>query len=210
MDRADICIRRILRHEGGFVDHPNDPGGATNLGVTIGTLKRLGIDVDGDGDSDIADLRKLRIEDAVLVYRRFYWDKVEGDLLPIGLDYAVVDYAVNSGVSRAAKALQGVVGASRDGVIGPKTIAAARAAGVFATIETLCDQRMGFLRSLRTWGTFGRGWTRRVNEVRNTALNDANGRPPVAPDVEPPETPQRASGWLVRLVQAVIGMLRGK
>jgi len=68
MSRASVYIPRILKHEGGFVDHPKDPGGATNRGVTIGTLKRLGIDVNGDGDSDIADLRNLRESDAVRVF----------------------------------------------------------------------------------------------------------------------------------------------
>jgi hypothetical protein len=87
----------VLRHEGGFVNHPKDPGGATNLGVTIGTARRLGIDVDGDGDTDIIDIKLLKPKDAAKVYRAEYWNKVKGDQLPSGVDYAVFDFAVNSG-----------------------------------------------------------------------------------------------------------------
>ena len=95
------ALEAILKHEGGFVDHPRDPGGATNKGITIGTLKRLGIDVDGDGDSDLADLKSLRHEHVARVYKLFYWDAVKADLLPSGLDYTVADFAVTSGPSRA-------------------------------------------------------------------------------------------------------------
>ncbi|MGR3495235.1 glycoside hydrolase family 108 protein [Citreimonas sp.] len=208
MDRADICIRRILKHEGGYVNHKDDPGGATNLGVTIGTLKRIGIDVDGDGDSDIADLRALRVSDAVKVYRRFYWDKVEADLLPVGVDYAVADYAVNSGVSRASKALQGIVGVKQDGVIGPKTLAAVNGRDPAALVNALCDQRMRFLRALSHWGTFGKGWTRRVDGVRADALADAQGRQeaPAAPSrPDPAEQPQGFWAALTALLARIFG-----
>ena len=160
----------VLRHEGGFVNHKDDPGGATNKGVTIGTLKRLGIDVDGDGDSDIVDLRNLRQSDVERVYKLFYWDAVKADQLPSGVDYAVFDFGVNSGPARAAKHLQKVVGAAQDGDIGPKTLALVARADPQDVVTALQDSRLRFLRGLKTWGTFGKGWGRRVAEVRAVGL----------------------------------------
>jgi len=149
----------ILKHEGGFVNHPKDPGGATNKGVTIGTLKRLGIDVDGDGDSDIVDLRNLRQSDVERVYKLFYWDAVKADQLPSGVDYAVADFAVNSGPSRAAQHLQRIVGVTADGDIGPKTLAAVAKRDPGDLVNALCDSRLRFMRGLKTWPTFGKGWS---------------------------------------------------
>lgn len=170
----------ILKHEGGFVNHPKDPGGATNKGVTIGTLKRLGIDVDGDGDSDIVDLRNLRQQDVERVYKIFYWDALKADHLPSGVDYAVSDFGVNSGNSRAAKHLQKVVRVPQDGDIGPKTLAAVAKMDPQDIVNGLCDSRMRFLRGLsKLWPTFGKGWTRRVAEVRAVALAWAENGPHV-------------------------------
>lgn len=167
MTRAEECIPRILKHEGGYVDHPRDPGGATNKGITLATFRRY---IKPGGSK--ADLRALTTEQAVIVYKRQYWDRVIGDLLPVGVDYAVADFAVNSGPFRAARYLQAVVGATQDGRIGPKTLAAVRGLDPAAVVSELCDRRMAFLRGLRTWGTFGRGWTRRVDDVRAMALAD--------------------------------------
>jgi lysozyme family protein len=164
------ALSLTLAHEGGWSDHPKDPGGATNMGVTIGTLKRLRIDVDGDGDSDIADLRKLRRADVAKVYRVFYWDAVRADLLPAGVDLAVFDFAVNSGPAQASKVLQRIVGADPDGDIGPKTLAALAKADAQMVVAALSDRRLRFLRSLKTWATFGKGWARRVEEIREAAL----------------------------------------
>lgn len=166
----DRALPEILRHEGGFVNHPKDPGGATNKGITIGTLRRLGIDVDGDGDSDIADLKGLRHEHVARVYKLFYWDAVKADLLPSGVDYTVADFAVNSGPGRAAKHLQRALGVAQDGSIGPKTLAAAAEADPVAVISAIHGSRMRFLQGLPIWPTFKGGWTRRVDEVRAKSL----------------------------------------
>ena len=193
MSRASLYIPRILKHEGGFVNHPRDPGGATNRGVTIGTLKRLGIDVDGDGDSDLTDLRNLRESDAVRVFKLFYADKVQADLLPPGLDYAMTDFAVNSGPSRAVKHLQRILGVEQDGDLGPKTLARVAECSPAALITSLSESRMRFLRGLDTWGDFGRGWTARVDDVRREALADAalldHIRPNAAPQAKPNHIP---------------------
>jgi len=189
MNRTEIYMPRILAHEGGFIDHPRDPGGATNRGVTIGTLRKLGIDKDGDGDSDLVDLRQITAKDAAAVFKRFYADPVQADLLPAGLDYAMTDFAVNSGPSRAAAHLQRILGVNADGNIGPKTLAAVASKNTVDLINLLCDSRLKFMRNLGTWPDFGKGWTARVNAVRAGAIRDATGVIPVFDHVQkPPKT----------------------
>lgn len=205
MSRASKCIPRILKHEGGFVNHPDDPGGATNLGVTLASFRRY---VKPRGT--VEDLKRLTVEQATVVYKRQYWDKVLADELPTGVDYAVADFAVNSGPSRAARYLQAVVGATQDGRVGPQTLAAVRSHGSRAVVNQLCDKRMSFLRGLRHWSTFGRGWTRRVGDVRADALRDidsAQEKPREAP--KPPSAPDRTqnSGWLSALFSALFSAL---
>lgn len=171
MTRAEICIPRILKHEGGFVDHPSDPGGATNKGITIATFRRY---IKPNGTA--ADLKRLTTDQAVVVYKRQYWDAVSADLLPHGVDYCVADFAVNSGPSRGAKELQRIVGASVDGKIGPQTIAAVRKMAPKDIIRQLCARRLAFMRSLKggkLWVSFGRGWQRRVDDVLKHSLFDA-------------------------------------
>ena len=204
MNRAEIYIPRILKHEGGFVNHPRDPGGATNRGVTIGTLKRLGIDVDGDGDSDITDLRHLRESDAVRVFKLFYADKVQADLLPAGLDYAMTDFAVNSGPGRAAQHLQRILGVEADGDIGPKTLAKIADCDPKALITSLCDSRLQFMRGLDTWRDFGRGWQSRVDAVRREALADASAPPSLQ------KTQITSPGFWASLIIALVGIWKGR
>ena len=164
------ALRLVLKHEGGYVNHPADPGGATNLGITIGTAKRYGVDMDGDGDTDIVDMKKLTVPAASKIYKGEYWDRVAGDLLPSGLDYAVFDFGVNSGTSRAAKYLQAVLGVTQDGQIGAKTLAALEGKNPYTIIGQLCDNRLAFLKNLGTWKTFGKGWGNRVAGVKSAAL----------------------------------------
>jgi lysozyme family protein len=212
---ADRALRLILKHEGGYVDHPRDPGGATNRGVTIGTLKRLGIDKDGDGDSDVVDLKLLTEAEAVRVFKAFYWDAVQADLLPSGLDYAVADFAVNSGPVRAAQYLQRILGVEDDGHIGPKTLAAVAKANPAAVITALTERRLTFLRGLSTWNTFKGGWQRRVGEVRDEAMRMAAQPPqkpasaPVAPAV-PADTPQPFKGFLGALLRLLWSLIPWK
>lgn len=159
------ALKLVLRHEGGFVNHPDDPGGATNKGVTIGTFRRY---VNPKGT--VEDVKRITDEQVATVYRRHYWDAVLGAELPDGVDYAVFDFAVNSGVSRAARYLQAVVGTTQDGVIGPATIRAVRGVASAKIVQELCDRRLAFLKGLKTWPTFGKGWSNRVAEVRAEAL----------------------------------------
>ncbi len=170
----DIAQPMVLVHEGGYVNHPDDPGGATNKGITQRTYdgyrKRRGMasrSVRNITDSEVSE-----------IYRIQYWNKVSADDLPAGVDYAVYDFAVNSGPARAAKFLQDVVGVSADGIIGEQTLAAVSGADPAAVIDQLCSNRLAWLKRLKHFKTFGRGWTRRVNEVRDAALSmHARGTP---------------------------------
>jgi lysozyme family protein len=171
------CLEEILKHEGGWADHPSDPGGATMKGVTIGTFAQFkGRKVTKD------ELRAISYADLRAIYRRKYWDVVKGDDLPAGLDLVAFDAAVNSGPSRGARWLQQALGVKVDGQIGPETIAKARRADPAPAIEAALDFRLAFVRSLRTWPTFGKGWSRRIADVRATALAMATEEPTFTAD----------------------------
>jgi len=158
------CLALVLKSEGGFALLPHDPGGATNFGVTKATYEQfIGHSVSVD------DMRALTVDQITPLYRRMFWDTVHGDDLPAGVDYAVFDYAVNSGTGRAAKALQQAVGAVVDGVLGAGTMAAVNAADAGDTVDKICDGRLAFLQALPTWQYFGKGWGARVVSVKQHA-----------------------------------------
>jgi lysozyme family protein len=159
------ALKRLLEHEGGYSNHPDDPGGPTNFGITIFDCRKY---LKRDATAD--DVRVMTLSQAQAIYRAKYWDALRCDDLPAGLDYAVFDYGVNSGIARSARVLQRVLGVADDGVIGPLTIAAAMRCDVRSTVVKICDERLAFLRSLRTWRVFGKGWGRRVAEVKAAAL----------------------------------------
>lgn len=158
------ALQHVLKHEGGFVNHPEDPGGMTNLGCTKAVWEEwCGHPVDEK------TMRALTPADVAPLYKRKYWDKVKGDELPSGVDYAVFDAAINSGPGRAVKWLQACVGAEPDGAIGPKTLAAVRAADAKELIDDYSKRRLSFLMDLKHWPTFGKGWSRRVADVAESA-----------------------------------------
>jgi lysozyme family protein len=164
-DNFEQCLALVLRHEGGYVNNPKDPGGRTNLGVTQKVWEEwVGHPVDE------AAMRALTPQDVAPLYKKNYWDKIKGDDLPAGVDYACFDLAVNSGVGRAAKILQQAVGANPDGAIGPASLDAVEKANPRDVATEVCDLRLKFLQSLPTFATFGRGWSRRVSEVEETAF----------------------------------------
>lgn len=159
----DHCLRLVLAHEGGWADHPKDPGGATMKGVTLATYRKY------KPGATKAQLRAISDADLAMIYRGGYWNKVKGDDLPAGLDLVAFDAAVNSGPGRGARWLQEALGVNPDGVIGPKTIAAAKDAHKEAVIDRACSIRLNWLRTLPHWPTFGNGWSRRVEGVRADA-----------------------------------------
>ena len=165
----------VLEHEGGFVHDIYDKGGATNKGVTQAVYDAYR-KLRGRGQLSVKHITEDEVR---AIYKFQYWDKVQGDLLPTGLDYAVFDFAVNSGAGRAAKYLQAVLGVAQDGQIGAMTIAAVKSP--VGAINALCDRRMAFLRRIPTFWRFGKGWTKRVegdnpkkvDGVREVALDMA-------------------------------------
>lgn len=158
------ALDKLLVHEGGFVNHPSDPGGMTNLGVTRAVWESwVGRPVTEQ------EMRSLKPADVAPLYRTRYWDAVRADELPSGVDYAVFDAAVNSGVRRASRWLQQAVRVADDGVIGSQTLRAVQALPANQVIARFADTRRAFLESLGNWSVFGKGWGRRVSEVTAVA-----------------------------------------
>lgn len=196
----DACLDHVLLFEGGYVNHPSDPGGETNMGISKRSYPR-------------ENIKGMTRDRAAQIYRNDFWAPVRGDDLPSGLDLVAFDPAVNSGVSRGAKWLQSALGVTADGKIGPATVAAARAADVQATIDGACDLRLSWLRTLPTWKTFGKGWSRRVESIRDTAKAMAeahSARPAPKPPARPipkPAIPKQNPlaaffAWLARIFGA--------
>jgi lysozyme family protein len=165
-DNFPQCFALVLKNEGGYVDNPADPGGATNLGCTKATWEAwVGHPVTKD------DIKALTPNDVMPLYKAKYWDTIKGDDLPEGVDYAVFDYAINSGPSRAAKALQSVLSVTVDGQIGAATLRALETSNPREVATAVCEARLAFLQSLSTYATFGKGWSRRVSEVETVSFN---------------------------------------
>lgn len=163
---------KVLRHEGGFVNHPRDPGGATNLGISLRYARGRGslFDLDGDGDVDVDDIRLITVATAAPAYHQDFWLTVRADEIPAGLSHAVFDAAVNSGPARAIRWLQAAVHVTQDGLFGPKTLAAVRGVNDAASVAAaVCEVRLAYLRTLNTWNTFGGGWQSRVSRVVDEA-----------------------------------------
>ena len=164
-ENYDKCLELILHHEGGYVNHPKDPGGETNLGVTKRVYEEWG------GTKDMVD---LLVEDVAPIYEKNYWGRTKCDDLPSGLDLCVFDFAVNAGPGRAAKYLQQIIGTTVDGGIGPNTLKAVynyvEEVGVQGIIEEYQSGRQSYYEQLSTFETFGRGWTRRVSETTEEAI----------------------------------------
>jgi|TARA_R110002051_G_scaffold47840_2_gene94375 lysozyme family protein len=160
------CMARLLEHEGGYVWHAQDPGGETNFGVTRATYEQyVGRQV-MDGE-----MEGLTHDDVYPIYKENYWDAVRGDDLPSGVDWSTFDWAVNSGKSRASKALQRIVGVEADGGIGPMTLQAVAEVEPEEIIKQMHYVRDNFYRSLDTFEVFGNGWVRRNDETKEQALN---------------------------------------
>lgn len=154
----------VLKSEGGFSNHPHDPGKITNLGVTQNTWEAyVGHQVDE------AEMRGLTPEIVAPFYKTKYWNPCKCDQLPLGIDYAVFDFAVNAGVSRASKTMQSALGTAADGIVGPATIGVAVNADPDHFLEKFSAAKEQFYRNLPTFEHFGKGWLRRVAEVKQAA-----------------------------------------
>jgi len=168
-DAFDTCLAFTLRAEGGYVDDPVDPGGATNMGITLATFRQW---------SDDAELGPPQIQDmtertARAIYRSLYWNPLRADALPAGVDLSVFDMGVNAGIWRSARLLQraiGFTGEEVDGCIGPETLGAAAKCDPRSLVNDLADHQTAYYRSLPDFPTFGAGWLNRTDARRSAAL----------------------------------------
>jgi lysozyme family protein len=183
----DEALRRLLAHEGGYSNHPSDPGGPTKWGITIADYRKY-----VNPHATEADIRTMPLASAQRIYRERYWNAMRCDELPAGVDYCLFDYAVNSGTGRAPKVLQRCLGGAVSGRFDDTTMRAARKAEPRKLINAVCDERLRFLQSLRIWPVFGAGWGRRVREVRAVALALADKTTPLR--LSSPATPVPGKG----------------
>jgi len=193
LDKFDACHAITAKWEGGWSDHPADPGGKTMYGITQATLSAYL----GRPATD-TEIRTLTRQQAVAIYRDRYWKPVAGDELPAGVDLCVYDFGVNSGPSRAVKSLQAALGLKADGWVGKLTLEALRSRSVRVLIDDLCDRRLAFLKNIKDkdgkllWDSFGKGWSNRVADIRKRAMAMAAGatQPEMGPVVPEGGTPK--------------------
>lgn len=143
------AVAYVLRAEGGYVNMPSDPGGETNFGIS----KRAYPDI---------DIKALTAQKAAQIYSDDFWEPIHGDQLPDAISFALLDFAVNSGVPAAIRSLQKVLSVNADGIMGPATVGSAIRADPRSVVERLSAERVLYLTLLPTWSTFGKGWIRRV------------------------------------------------
>lgn len=167
------ALAYTLSEEGGFVDNPKDPGGATNKGITIGTYRTYhpGASVDG--------LRIISDDDVAAIYHAGYWNAVRAEELPAGVDLMVFDFGVTAGPGRSIGLLQSALGVSQDRILGPVTMKAVQAANPAQVVRDLGARQLAYYKSLPTWPTFGEDWEQRTD--RRTAIAEAVAGPPPAP-----------------------------
>ena len=163
-ENFEKSLELVLAHEGGYVNHPSDPGGKTNLGVT----QRVWEDYVGH-KVDEQTMRNLTKELVAPLYKSRYWDAVHGDQLPSGADYLAFDFAVNAGAFRSIKTIQRALNITADGVIGPVTVKAIQDTNAEDFINSFSAAKESFYRGLSNFPTFGRGWFNRVAKSKRIA-----------------------------------------
>ena len=159
------CLALVLKSEGGFVNHPSDPGGMTNLGVT----KRVWQEYTGH-EADEKEMRSLTPEKVAPLYEQKYWRPCYGEVLPRGLDFVVFSMGVNAGPGRSVKLLQQSLGCVPDGIIGPRTRELISTSNTATLIAKFSETRREYYRALKTFPTFGKGWLARVDREESEAL----------------------------------------
>lgn len=160
-------LKCVLRSEGGYVNNPKDSGHATNDGVTQAVYNAYRV----HSGLPVQSVRSISMAEVEAIYRLQFWNAVQGDTLPVGIDYLVFDDAVNSGPVEAVRELQACLGITVDGHLGLRTLQAVQGVNDRrALVLKLCARRLTFLRRLHAWITFGRGWTNRVHQVQDSAL----------------------------------------
>lgn len=147
------AFERLIGHEGGYVNHPEDPGGETNWGITKRTALEHGY---------TGAMRDMTRDQAKAIYKRSYWDRAKADQYDFAIGFQLFDAAVNHGIGTGIRFLQRAVGVADDGIVGPRTLAAVQAMSVTDVLARFNAERLEFYTRLSTWPTFGKGWARRV------------------------------------------------
>jgi lysozyme family protein len=145
----DEAFERLIGHEGGYVNHPTDPGGETKFGISKRSYP--GEDIAG-----------MTLERAKAIYLRDYWGPAGCDAVPDGVKFDLFDMAVNSGIQRAVLTLQRAVGEVEDGILGPRTLQAVQSMPAARLRARFNAVRLRFITDLPTWPAFGKGWVRRI------------------------------------------------
>jgi lysozyme family protein len=182
----DESLKEVLTYEGGYVDHPRDPGGATNYGITIGTYSNYRARVFGKPETTKQNLKDITMSEVHAIYKRYYWDSIGADTMPSGYDFALFDLAVNSGAARANTWHKGI------DVSNPAS-----------AIIALCNKRLSFVQGLSTWSVFGRGWARRIASVKAKAMLMAGA--PYTLDAEVKEHKAKSAAQLGGAIVAIGG-----
>jgi lysozyme family protein len=162
------CLELVLKSEGGYIDHPKDPGGRTNLGVT----QRVWEEWIGHPATE-KDMRELTPAIVAPMYEMRYWRTSYCEKLPRGLDLLVFSMAVNAGSGRSVKLLQDAIGVLPDGVIGPRTMAKINEANAETLIDKFSEARTAYYKGLKLFPVFGKGWLSRTDKERLEALDMA-------------------------------------
>lgn len=149
----NLAFDRLIGHEGGYVNHPKDPGGETKFGITVGVASDAGYK---------GNMRDLTRDQAKEIYRTAYWGRAKADQYAGAIAFQVFDAAVNHGITQAVRFLQRAVSVTDDGKIGPQTLAAIKAMPVGDVLSRFNAERLDFYTNLPTWSSFGKGWVRRV------------------------------------------------
>ena len=170
----DQAFEFVVGHEGGYTADRRDRGNWTSGKIGVGQLKGTKFGVSAMSYPDL-DIKNLTVEDAKAIYLKDYWEKVRSDDLPVGVDYLVFDIAVNHGVRDAIQWLQLAAGTNPDGVFGPQTLAAVQRRDPLRLIEEIGVTRQMDYIALKSWPTYGKGWTRRGYGVvvRATIMHQA-------------------------------------
>jgi lysozyme family protein len=168
-DRFDACLAFTLQQEGGYVDDPADPGGATNMGITLATYRQWS----NDRELGVPQIKGLTERTAKAIYRSLYWNPLRADALPAGVDLSVFDMGVNAGIWGSARLLQraiGFTGEAVDGCVGPETLEAAAKCDPRTLVDDLAQRQDAYYRSLSDFPSFGTAWLARTERRRNAAL----------------------------------------
>lgn len=175
-DLFAACLAFTLAQEGGYVDDPYDPGGATNMGITLATYQHW----DHDPALGPADVQTMTERTAAAIYGALYWNALQGSSLPPGVDLSAFDFGVNAGTRRSAELLQEALGFPPDqvdGCIGPETLRAAIKADAEAVIAGLAERQSTYYQGLAEFDRYGRGWLDRTERRRQAALAMLQGAP---------------------------------